>query len=277
MIKKNDIQAFSETCRVLEGAEDYIYLLPHPGLRDWISNYTITFPVQGLLSDCYTIVPHGCATMVCSCNGTGICSYLFGPLTRPCMVGAQANQMDMLFIIEFQPGGLYGLTGVKQKELTDTVIPLASMNVMLDRRIAEKLEQAQSVYELVISLDRLLLSHLHPLYPAEFSCSLQSVIKNKGNISVKELSGSVYYSERHLNRIFDQYLGMSVKAFSRLVRINRAARLLHNPEYSITQACDTCGFYDLSHFIHQFQSICGITPQKYRDRMSDFYSEIAKF
>ncbi len=37
------------------------------------------------------------------------------------------------------------------------------------------------------------------------------------------------------------------------------------------------GFYDMPHFIHEFKSICGITPQKYQDNMSDFYSEIAKF
>lgn len=98
---------YREPHRVLEKGEDYMYLLPHPALRDWISNYTVTFPGSDMISNHYTVIPHGCATLVCSCNETGMSSRLFGPATAACSVGEQANQAEMLFIIEFQPAGLY--------------------------------------------------------------------------------------------------------------------------------------------------------------------------
>lgn len=277
MITRKEIPLFFESHRVLERGRDYIYFLPAPGLLKWISNYTLTFPGPGTISENYTVVPHGSATLVFSCDEKGIHTSLFGPVTLPCMVGEEANQADMLLIIEFQPAGLYALTGVHQKELTDQILPLETLDVILDKRIQDILYSASGLTGLIHNLDSLLLSHMRTVYPAELNLSLQNIIQNMGNITVKDISGSVYYSERHLNRMFDKYLGMGVKTFSRLVRINGALRLLNHPGCSITTVCDMSGYYDLPHFIHEFKSICGITPQEYRGRMSDFYNEIAKF
>jgi len=277
MISKTDIPAFCETYRVLVRADDFMYLLPHPALRDWISNYTITFPNQNTISDNYTVIPHGSATLVFSCGGNGISGNLFGPATKPCMVGSHANQFGMLFIIEFQPAGLYAFTGIQQKELADHIIHFDLIDSMLCRLFTELLDNARNIHELIAGLDRLLLTNLHIAYPSELNQAARMIIENAGNISARELSGAVYYSERHLNRIFDQCLGISTKSFSRLVRMNKAIRLLRNPRNSITYACNATGFYDLPHFIHDFKSVCGLTPQEYRSSMSDFYSEIAKF
>ena len=277
MITKEDILKFSETHRVLVCAKDFIYLLPHPKLRNWISNYTITFPGKSMISDNYTVIPHGSATLVFSFDGSALYSNLFGPSSKPCMVGSHANQFDMLFIIEFQPAGLYAFTGDKQKELADQTIAFELVNAKLNTSLAQTLYSARNMNELITHLDHLLLSNLHGVCPCELSLATQLIIDNMGNISSKELSGCVYYSERHLSRIFDQCMGMSVKSFSRLVRINKTIRLLHNPRHSITYACHSTGYYDLSHFIHDFTSACGITPQEYRSNMSDFYSQIAKF
>jgi hypothetical protein len=87
--------------RILIGAEDYAYILPHPGLRSWISNYTLTFPSAGMMSDGYAVIPHGCATLVFSADASGFTSNLFGPCTKPVTVGRSANQSDFLFIVEF--------------------------------------------------------------------------------------------------------------------------------------------------------------------------------
>lgn len=277
MIAKKDIRTCNKNDRILFRANDFIYLLPHLVLRDSISNYTITFPNKDIISDNYTVIPHGSATLVFSCDGKGFYGNLFGPATKPCMVGSHANQCDMLLIIEFQPAGLYRFTGVMQKELADHIFPFEMINYTLNRLIQETLDITHTIDELITALDRLLLSNLHTAYPSQLNLATQMIIQNFGNISQKELSGSVYYSERHLNRIFDQYLGMNTKTFSRMVRINKAIRLLQNPQHNITCVSDVTRFYDLPHFIHDFKSVCGMTPQEYRNNMSDFYSEIAKF
>lgn len=277
MITKDDLRFYREPHRVLEKGEDYMYLLPHPALRDWISNYTVTFPGSDMISNHYTVIPHGCATLVCSCDETGMSSRLFGPATAACSVGEQANQAEMLFIIEFQPAGLYAFIAVPQKELSDRAFSPSDLSFGLDKRIIENIEKARSAYEMIRDIDSLLLTNIKASLSLELHFSVQNIIQNMGSLSVKELSDTVYYSQRHLNRIFSRCIGMNAKTFSRLVRINTAVRLLHNPQNSITNACNLSGFYDLPHFIHDFKSVCGISPQEYRRKMSDFYSEIAKF
>lgn len=277
MVSKKDIQTFQKAHRILLREKDFVYILPHPALRDRISNYTVTFPSKETISDNYTVIPHGSATLVYLYDGGEARGNLFGPITKPCMVGGLANQCNMLFIIEFQPAGLSAFTGVNQKELANRIIPFESVNTALDRLVLDALESADSLDVLIDLLDRHLLENFHATYPYELQTATKLMIDHGGNISCKELSAGIYYSQRHLNRIFETYLGMNTKTFSRMVRINKAIRFLQNPQCSVTCASHATGFYDLSHFVHDFKAVCGMTPREYRSNMSDFYSEIAKF
>ena len=81
-------------------------------------------------------------------------------------------------------------------------------------------------------------------------------------ISTDMPEGMYYHAIYHqyrgdLSKALDLYSqslkGMNTKTFSRLVRINKAVRLLQNPGTSISSVCYSAGFYDLSHFIHEFQ------------------------
>ncbi len=278
MITKDSIPNFFHDRRVLIRGVDFIYLLPHPELRNFISNYTITFPSKGMMSDSYAVVPHGSATLVLSCTDNHILGNLFGPLTKPAYVGKSANLFNLLFIVEFQPAGYYAFSGMPQKEITDCVINFETVNHAMNRLMIEELEATSTIQNLISKIDRLFLAHLKgAFYRGEFLQANHMIINSGGTLSVKELSQNVFFSERHLGRIFNEYIGVNIKSFSRLVRVNKAIRLLQQPNYSITQAFMETGFYDMPHFINDFKSICGITPQEYRDNMSDFYSEIAKF
>ncbi len=278
MITKESIKNFRETNRILARDVDFMYLLPHPALRNRISNYTITFPSAGMMSDRYAVIPHGSATLVFTCNESSMSGNLFGPMTKPACVGREAKSFDLLFIVEFHPAGYFAFSATPQKELTDFVFSFEETNFTLHRLITQRLETASNIERFIAEVDRLFLAHLKTaVYQQEFSLANQMIIGSGGLVSVKEISQNVFYSERHLSRIFDKYMGVNMKSFSRLVRVNKAFRLLRRPNLSFMQVCLQTGFYDMPHFIHDFKSICGITPQEYRDNMSDFYSEIAKF
>lgn len=278
MITKKSIMSFRETSRVLVRDIDFIYMLPHPGLRNWISNYTVTLPSAGMMSDEYAVIPHGSATLVFSCDNNRITGDLFGPITKLACVGHEANSSNLLFIVEFQPAGYYAFSGMPQRELTDTILPFDDINPALQKLIAQRLEAASDIESFIEQVDRLFLAHLKTtFYQSEFSLANQMIMESGGLLSVKEISQNVFYSERHLSRIFDNYMGLGVKSFSNLVRVNRALRLMRRPGLSLMQICLQTGFYDMPHFIHTFKGVCGITPQEYRNNMSDFYNEIAKF
>ncbi|MDF2888551.1 MAG: transcriptional regulator, AraC family [Lacrimispora sp.] len=278
MLMKDSIQNYMNNSRVLIRGVDFIYIQPHSELRNFISNYTITFPGIGMMSDNYAVMPHGSATLVLSCTDSHIHGDLFGPITKPSFVGKSANNFSLLFIVEFQPAGYYAFSGMPQKEITDCVIDFEIVNSSMNRLMANELETSLSIEDLIAKMDRLFLAHLKgAFYRQEFSQASNLIINSGGTFSVKELSQNVFYSERHLGRLFDEYMGVGIKSFSRLVRVNRSIRLLQRHDYGLTQVFMETGFYDMPHFIHDFKAICGITPQEYRDNMSDFYSEIAKF
>ncbi len=278
MITRESIEAYRESGRVLFRGPGFVYLLPHPELRNWVSNYSVTVPSAGAISDAYAVLPHGSATLVLAFDESGISGSLFGPITRPAHVGRHANRATLLFIVEFQPAGYYAFGGMPQNELTDCVFPFDAVHPAMDRLMKEKLETARDIHGLLAEMDRLFLAHLKTaFYQQEFSLTNQLILRSGGLVSVRELSQSVFYGERHLGRVFEKYMGMGVKSFSRIVRVNKAIHLLRRRDYSLMQAYLETGFYDMPHFIRDFKSICGVTPQQYRDNMSDFYSEIAKF
>ena len=277
MLKKESIHFINKNRSLIVCEDNFVYLLPCIQLRNWISNFTISFPNQTIISDNYTIIPHGSVTLVFFYDATGLHSLLFGPTTKPKTVGNIANRCDVILIIEFQPAGFFPLIGIQQSELIDKVVPFSIINTSLDLEIKKIFNESLSIDKLILKLEELLISDIKIEYSYEFILAIQLIIQNSGNISSQEISKKVFYSSRHLNRLFNQYLGLSMKSFSRLVRINKSIKLLNNNKTSLMSICNELGFYDIPHFIKDFKIVCGITPQKYRANMSDFYSEIAKF
>ena len=107
MIKKDSLFDIPKNRKVLIQGERFSYILPCEQLRSWISNFTISFPDKTMISDNYTIMPHGSVTLVLFYYHSELYSFFFGPTTMPVKVGDIANQCDILFIVEFQPAGLY--------------------------------------------------------------------------------------------------------------------------------------------------------------------------
>ena len=277
MINKNNLKNISQSGRILIREEDYAYLLPCEPLRNLISNFTITFPDEKSISDDYTVMPHGSVTLVVFQYNTVIHSFLFGPATRPQKVGDIANKCDSILIIEFQPAGFFPFTKINQKELTDRIIPFSYIDDSMDKMIRNIFTISASVDELLLELEEKLILSIQFQYPEELALAMKNIIEMEGIVTSADISNDVFYSSRQLNRLFNLYLGMSMKAFSRLVRINKSFQLLNDKTNTLDNICEKLGYYDVSHLVKDFKTVCNITPQEYRTNMSDFYSEIAKF
>lgn len=62
MINKGSLLHISKDREILIQEENFAYLLPCDKLKNIISNFTITFPNRTIISDDYTIMPHGSVT-----------------------------------------------------------------------------------------------------------------------------------------------------------------------------------------------------------------------
>lgn len=277
MINKNSLMHISEHRKILIHEENFAYLLPCEELRSLVSNFTISFPSRALISDNYTIMPHGSVTLVLFYYNTELHSFLFGPTTKSIKVGNIANKCDTIFIIEFQPAGFVPFKKINQNELTNKVVPFSLIDNSLDIALRNIFSASLSVDELLLEFEKVLLQSILFQYPNELTLAIKSILQMEGVMTSIEISKNVFYSPRHLNRLFNLYIGMSMKSFSRLVRINKSIQLLNEKTNTLAIICEKLGYYDVSHLVKDFKIVCNITPQEYRTNMSDFYSEIAKF
>lgn len=277
MIDKSSLQHINEDREILIREDNFAYMLPCGQLRNLISNFTVAFPDRQAISDAYTVMPHGSVTLVLFDYHTELHSFIFGPATKPVRVGDIANRCDVIFIIEFQPAGFSALKKMNQNELTDKIVPFKEVDCSLDKAMRDIFSTSVTVDRLLRGMEEKLMQSVRFPYPEELAHAIGDIIRMEGILTSIEISDNTYYSPRHLNRLFNLYLGMSMKSFSRLVRINRSIRLLNEKCKSLAFICEKLGYYDVSHFVKDFRLVCGITPQEYRSNMSDFYSEIAKY
>ncbi|MDY0163415.1 AraC family transcriptional regulator [Desulfobotulus sp.] len=84
-------------------------------------------------------------------------------------------------------------------------------------------------------------------------------------LSLEEIAGAAAFSAFHFHRIFTTLTGESVAAFTRRLRLERAAnRLLQNPRENITDIAMDCGFSSSQNFAKAFRQCFAMSPSAYR-------------
>ena len=83
-------------------------------------------------------------------------------------------------------------------------------------------------------------------------------------LSLSILAKYVGYSEYHLSRKFKQEMGVSISAYIKYARVERAKFLLTNTKLSISQIASDLHFCSGSHFSNAFMDVTGKKPQEYR-------------
>lgn len=90
--------------------------------------------------------------------------------------------------------------------------------------------------------------------------ALDIIYQRKGQLSV-EKDVLIGIGSRHLRRIFNHYIGISPKKFSKIVRFQSILRhMMSNPNNFSKGGYLDFGYFDQPHFIHEFKSLSGVTP-----------------
>ncbi|MDO4166294.1 MAG: AraC family transcriptional regulator [Eubacteriales bacterium] len=83
-------------------------------------------------------------------------------------------------------------------------------------------------------------------------------------ITVQQLAEISGLSTRHFNRLFQSAYQTSPVQYLLQYRIQKAEKLLHYTEMSISEIAYQCGFNDSNYFSRQFRKTHGITPRQFR-------------
>lgn len=104
--------------------------------------------------------------------------------------------------------------------------------------------------------------------------AMQMVEENfMSKITLEELAKSCKLSPNYFCRIFKETVGQTAFEYITEYRIKAACESFADGEKSVTNVCFSCGFNDLSYFIHIFKKYKGISPREYINSMCQ-YTEI---
>jgi hypothetical protein len=164
--------------------------------------------------------------------------------------------------IRFLPSAFPLLFRIDASELTDQVIELSSVSRPLSHQITHS-DTRQPLIDLQLTLDRFFLSlinHSHPETDARLMKRLVYILHTNGT---RRVTGgpAAGVSERHVRRIFQQYIGEAPKTFARIVRFQKLLRTSCSAKsLPVERLYHDFGYYDQAHFIKEFKRFYGCTP-----------------
>lgn len=263
-----------------------VYIAPHPSLKKYIAHYTISFPNKNEMKKStdyiadLTLIPDSSGCIIYTYENNNLSSNIWGATTKTVIVNNDFNLETIRFFIEFMPGGLGVISGIKQSELCDIQAEVGDVNKSISSLLANAMEISNNIDELVSMVDIIFLRIIenNNTQHEVIVSSLDKIKATNGILTIRQLASENYISERHLNRLFNEYIGVSTKTFLRIARVNHSMNLFKKYDYeSCINIAQTLGYFDQSHFTHDFKQICGVCPNTFLKNMSDFYNEPFKY
>lgn len=129
--------------------------------------------------------------------------------------------------------------------------------------LEEELAEAKTDVKRIAALERFLIAQMKNTEPDKLVLTALALIhKTKGNIRISELMDQLHISQSPLEKRFRQVVGTSPKKFTSIVRMKNVVQH-YNAKSSLTELSNEAGFYDQAHFIKEFKTFTGETPEKF--------------
>jgi AraC-like DNA-binding protein len=225
-------------------------------------------------------LPDGCSELVFTVSGiildrpTGQPmvnkprSFYMGPLERVRLAVA-SGPLDAVSVF-LRPGALPLLNGGQPQQLVDCVVPAEAIAPRDSLGLLERAMEATVLQERIGWMEKYMLwwANRAAAPDAVISHAVRFLEETYGDVRMDELAEKTGYSQRQFERRFANSIGMTPKAYARVVRFHRA---LHQWCQSAEQKYQTHfldGFFDQSHMIKEFHKFCGMTPTDLSEELS---------
>lgn len=283
---------------MIESVVSHLRVPPHPMLRKHIAHYTFHLP-SAVGHYTSKLMPDASGSIACLCHTWGFQLQLWGPSSQVFHAPVHSKS-PLCFFVDFRPTGMHSLLKfLPLRDVSNKIIPLAIVDeelaVAITCTVLQRTSLGTTPVPLGASLTEViagsipnlsaLISKLDTIFLQRLASSgkvsivdslLHLILSSCGATRVTEAAKVLGYSSRHLNRLCVQQVGLSAKSFFRVVRINIACENLKKKHALLAGLAQDLGYYDQSHFIHDFTAICEVSPSQYlRDEFA-FYSEPQK-
>lgn len=218
-----------------------------------------------------TIVPDGTVDIIFRCGQDHLDVSCYGAVLKMHTIdyASSFHLDDNIFGIRFLPGKAFLPGGYPIGSLTESSIPYTE--ICEDQAMMEGITRSSDFKEQIqLFLDMYIPDYQNYYNPGTrpFSyCMVDEINKVDGIINVNELSHTIGYTPRYINRLFNRDIGLSPKTFSKIIRFQNVLLALGKNQQISTIAADM-GYYDQSHLLKDFKQFTGISPGNYRKSMN---------
>ena len=190
--------------------------------------------------------------------------FLYGQTIHPIELCVDGSYRFIVF--QLHPVAAKALTGIDPKTLNDDCYDLHRLESIETKEYTRALHETIDVIaksEIIARfISQLLLTKVY--YPhATIVEAIEMIVKNKGKITVKELTTTLNITERTLQRNFIEHVGIPPKKFAKVIQFQASFNQVTAESYSrLTDIVYENGFADQSHFIRDFKKFTGLRPNE---------------
>ncbi|MEZ2337884.1 helix-turn-helix domain-containing protein [Mucilaginibacter sp. RCC_168] len=189
---------------------------------------------------------------------------VLGHWTIPTM--AALKKGNTCIITRFQPYASSLFFPNPASDFTNESIDLCNIFYKESDDFYNRLMEQRSIEHKVAVLETFLIQRLinnkknnRQLKLVEHLCSY---VSNTDSFDIQNLSAYYGFSERYIQKLFMDWIGITPQKFFSVHRFNRSLELLRSSQASLTSIAFECGYYDQAHFIKEFKSYTGLTPSQ---------------
>jgi AraC-like DNA-binding protein len=212
----------------------------------------------------HRVLPDGCLDIVFNfADGTPWRAAVVGTMTRPLLI-VPGRSEDFLGV-RFHPGKARAFLRPPADEFTDRAVEFSAVWGQAGADLEERLAAMPTLRARLGALENCLLRRLAcaPAADAVLDAVLASVERDRGAVSVRQLSDAAGWSRQHLRRKFAAAVGISPKQFCRVVRFRKLVQSARAHPLGWAEAAAEFGYYDQAHLITDFREFAGLTPTQF--------------
>jgi AraC-like DNA-binding protein len=144
---------------------------------------------------------------------------------------------------------------------------LSNQNISFENIVAEplleQLVNTISVKEKIKAISHLFLKQIQKAKRNDKKAEFATMLLQNGK-TVKDIQMEMNLSERSLERLLKQYVGMSPKMFSRIIRFQSGLDSLRQMNFTnLTELSYQNEYFDQSHYIREFREFTGTNPKNF--------------
>lgn len=171
--------------------------------------------------------------------------------------------------VNFTPLGAHRFLGIPMHTLARRAVELDDLLGASARYLPERVHDVISSaarFDLLDSVIRARLANA-PAPTPEVAWAWRRLVTSAGRVRVGSLAQELGWSRKRLASRFREQVGLPAKACARILRFQRALRLLErNDGTPWAEIALACGYFDQAHLNRDFRRLAGSTPSEFLAR-----------